>query len=615
MPGITGVIAKRIIGDELGKLETMLDVMKHESFYTSGTFCNSEMGVCLGHVAIEGSFSDCMPIYNEKANLVLFLAGECFVDKDITASLLSYGHRFNPENASFLIHLFEEQDLEFFSNLNGWFSGVIVDLGRRQVFLFNDRYSKRKIYFHENDQAFYFSSEAKSLLKLFPSLRSINPWSLGQYMTYDCVLDNRTLFSSICMLPPGSVWRFANGDVEKRVHYDQCRLESQTRLPDNQFYAKLEETFVRILPRYLGGKAKMLALTGGLDTRMMMACIDPQPGQLPCYSHGGVYNDFLDVRIARKVAKACNQEYHVIRVGEEFLSDFPAQVEKAIYVTDGLANVCQAYQIFTNKEARKIAPIRLTGKFGSQVLKHISGFHRPGGYDADEQLIHPDFRQYIQAGKETFSELTKGHPLSLVAFKEIPWWWGGNSTAEFSQLTVRSPYLDNDFVDLLYQSPLERIDFVKFQMGVIKRRNPRLHSIMTDMGFGGSSSPFIAVPQRLLYRLIGFAGKGYERDKLPYSLQHWVARVDHFLLSPLRINRLLMGLGDYRHFRIWFRDELSHYVKAILLDTRTLNRAYWNRGFLERAVDDHVKGRMNRLPEIRKALTVELIERVLIQDI
>ena len=617
MPGLTGIISKITIGDEVSKLDRMLNIMKHEPFYTSGCYKKFEIGIYIGCTSIENSFSDCMPIYNEKKDLVLFLTGECFVDKEIISSLLSRGHKFNPDNASFLIHLFEEQGDIFFGNLNGWFSGIILDLRREKanILLFNDRYGKRRIYYHENDEAFYFSSEAKSLLKIFPSLRRVDYESLGEYMTYDCTFNNRTLFSDIYMLPPGSVWSFRDRNIEKKLHYEQSKLENQTKITKNQFYKELGETFERILPRYFSGSSKMLGLTGGLDTRMIMACINPAPGELPCYTHGGMYNDMLDVRIASKVAKVCNQTHRVIRLDERFLSDFPTQVERTIYITDGLANVCQGYQIFCNKAARQIAPIRITGKFGSQVLKYISALHRPTGYDADEQLTNQAFKKYISAGKERFSEISKGHQLSFMIFKELPWWWGGNSTAEFSQLTVRSPYLDNDFVNLIYRSPFTSIDVEKFQMGVIHKNNPKLSAIMTDKGFGGSSSPFISNPQKMLYKIINYTEKAYNRDKLPYSLQHWVAKIDYHLLSPLHLNKVFLGLGDYRHFRLWFRDELSEYLKEVILDNRTLNRPFWNKKFLKRIVYDHIKGRKNYLPEIRKVLTLELIIRLLLEDI
>ena len=66
-----------------------------------------------------------------------------------------------------------------------------------------------------------------------------------------------------------------------------------------------------------------MSLTGGLDSRMIMAWHKPAPGSLPCYSFGGMFRDCRDVLVGRQVAHACGQSHEVIPVGKEFLSSFP----------------------------------------------------------------------------------------------------------------------------------------------------------------------------------------------------------------------------------------------------------------------------------------------------
>lgn len=52
MPGITGIIAKHKTGEEANMLNSMVQVMLHESFYASGTYTNDELGVYIGHVCM-----------------------------------------------------------------------------------------------------------------------------------------------------------------------------------------------------------------------------------------------------------------------------------------------------------------------------------------------------------------------------------------------------------------------------------------------------------------------------------------------------------------------------------------------------------------------------------
>ena len=66
------------------------------------------------------------------------------------------------------------------------------------------------------------------------------------------------------------------------------------------------------------------------------------------------------------------------------------------------------------------------------------------------------------------------------------------------------------------------------------------------------------------------------------------------------------------HFRIWYRDELSNYLKSVLLDTRTLTRAFFRRPALEQMVNQHLSGAWNFTQEFHRILTLELLSRQLL---
>jgi len=614
MPGITGIITKEIKGDEEQKLKIMLKTMLHESFYTHGTFSRPEDGFFIGYCALKDSFTDCMPIFNETKDLILFLTGECYKDQSLIDSLAQRNHDFDQHNASYLIHLYEEQGDDFFKNLNGWFNGVILDLRNAKAILFNDRFGIRRIYFYENNDYVVFSSEAKSLLKTFPELREMSSRSVGEFLTYDCVLENRTYFPEIFLMPACSAWTFQNGQIRKKVYFDMTELENQPFLNENQFVEELEETFKRILPRYFAGGPVGIGLTGGLDTRMIMACRDPKPGALPCYTFGGSYRDIFDVRIAPKVAATCGQTHKTLRLDDEnLLKEYPSHVEKATYISDGLEGTNKVDVISFNRMARDIAPVRMTGKYGSQILKGIFGFEARPPY---MNIVHEDFKKHIDMAKKKASDLQKGHKLTFLLQSAIPWWWNAFVTLESSQIEVRSPYLDNDLITLLYKAPPLGSDFgIQFQLGLIGKTKPELMAIPTTGTYGGNSPwPLSNVVKMTVNSLITL-DKLFIRERLPYNMTHIIGKIDHLLISPFHLDRMFLGFADFRRYRTWFRDELSGYLQDILLDQNTLNRPYWDKTNLIKIVNDHIKGRGTYLREIRKVLQVELTHRILLENI
>jgi asparagine synthase (glutamine-hydrolysing) len=75
----------------------------------------------------------------------------------------------------------------------------------------------------------------------------------------------------------------------------------------------------------------------------------------------------------------------------------------------------------------------------------------------------------------------------------------------------------------------------------------------------------------------------------------------------------LVGLHKYLRYRQWFRHELADYLNNVFSDARTQQAPFWNRRFLEKMADDHVKGRRNYLSEINAVLTLEAVERLFLQ--
>ena len=78
---------------------------------------------------------------------------------------------------------------------------------------------------------------------------------------------------------------------------------------------------------------------------------------------------------------------------------------------------------------------------------------------------------------------------------------------------------------------------------------------------------------------------------------------------------MFLGRHKYYHFRLWYRDHLNDYVKAVLLDSETLRRPYVRREAVEKMVLDHVSGRGNYTLGIHRLLTAELIQRKLIEQV
>jgi asparagine synthase (glutamine-hydrolysing) len=605
MPGIVGVIAKMPPKGAEQQLPRMVEAIRHEAFYTTGMWASESLGVYVGWVAQKGSFSEKMPIGNERGDVALVFSGEEFPEPGTARRLKERGHDLDISGPSYLVHLYEE-DPSFPAGLNGRFHGLLTDQSRRTAVLFNDRYGMHRIYYHESKDAFYFAAEAKAILAVCPELRRMDARGLGEFVACGCVMENRTLFAGIHLLPPASAWIFRGGSVdEKGAYFDPREWEAQEALDPEGYYQELRQVFAQNLPRYFSGPQRVaMSLTGGLDTRMIMAWHGAQHGSLPCYTFGGVVRECQDVVVARKVAHVCGQPHQVLRVGQEFLSGFQRYAERAIYLSDGCGDVSSGVDVYLSQKEREIAPIRMTGNYGGEVLRRVRAF-KP--VEFVRGLFDPGMLSYVQQGIATYNNLIDVHPVSFAVFRQAPWYHHGVLAVEEAQIHVRTPYLDNDIVQALYRAPISAFTTSAVCLRLIADGNPSLLKIPTDRGLTEQRKHW---PGSTGYGLLEFLFKAeYAYD---IGMPQWLACVDQFL-SPLRLERLFLGRHKISHFRIWYRDALGGYVREVLLDRRSLCRPWVEPKRLEAVVKAHLKGSRNYTAALHKLLTLELIYRVFLE--
>jgi asparagine synthase (glutamine-hydrolysing) len=365
--------------------------------------------------------------------------------------------------------------------------------------------------------------------------------------------------------------------------------------------------FNKILPRYFESDAKIgIALTGGLDTRMIMAARPETQVPPPvCYTFTGPGVKTLDDQIAARVAAACGLEHKLLRLQSDFFSDFAAHADKTIFVTDGCFGISGAHEIYFNRQARELATVRLTGNYGSEVFRGMSTF-KPLGLS--RELFNLEQGKTMDSEAQRFSEQKK-EPMTFAIFKEIPWNLFGSLAAGRSQVGFRTPYLDNELVALAYQSP-EAIRKSSLPASrFVKASSKTLSEIPTDRGFAGDNSGLKYLCRRA-FAEVTFKVDYYNNDGLPRRLAPFNP-VFQFAASKLK----LAGLHKYLHYSSWFRKELAAYVRQTLLDPQMRQSNYFDPDFLGQMAERHIGGNQNLAPEINLVLTLESIERQLFRKL
>ena len=589
MPGIVGIIGGLEPAVSQRKLLSMLSTMIHEPFYEYGTCFTPALGVAAGWVAHPHSYASrvCRTIAPEGVRAIV--AGECFGLE-------------HPEEPA-LCAEYSRRGASFVEDLNGQFSGLLLDPERRQVLLFNDRYGLERLYVHQSRDALYFATEAKALLRVLPDTRAFDDDAVADYLAFGCTFGNTTLFRRVERLEPATLWRFGHDASHRRRYFDPASWRTPSALQQAEYDTRLADLLkTRAIPRYVrSGEAVGLSLTGGLDMRMIMAAL-PHGGQHVAYTFSGLDGRTADDRVAAKVAAMCGVPHHILTLGQDFLAGFRQHVDRTVYLTDGYAGPLTAHEIYLNALARQLSPIRVTGNYGSEVLRGVSGL-KPRG------LWRGFLNRQVQAAViETEQQFRRprGGGVAFAAFTEVPDRLFGTWSAAKSQVTFRTPYLDNELVALAFRAPSVARIGPESSLNVVRSLDPELSEIATDHGVSVGGRGIRYGVERLLAKAT-FKLDYLYTEGLPARLSSLDRMADFLVASGV------LGRHKYLPYRRWFRTVLAACLDDVLTDGSIARLPYLHAAAVADMGKDHASGRKNLVREIDVVLTLEAVDRLVLR--
>src|SRR4051812_46298249 len=218
----------------------MVATLRHEPFYHVGTWTDPSIGVYVGWSSRKGSFPGAMPLHRADGTASVVFSGEDFSEagaEQCASSILKTA-----------------VDPAFPAQLNGRFHGIVIDHHEHTATVFVDRYGMHRLYYHESAETFTFAAEAKAILAAHAYARQLEPQSVGEFLACGCVLENRSLFRGVRLMPPASKWSCAPGRrLVKSTYFEPREWEEQTPLPADEYYTALRDVFAARLPRYFRG--------------------------------------------------------------------------------------------------------------------------------------------------------------------------------------------------------------------------------------------------------------------------------------------------------------------------------------------------------------------------
>ena len=318
MCGIVGIFdmrEKRSIDESL--LTRMNETQFHRGPDEGGIHIESGLGFGHRRLSIIDLSTGQQPLFNEDGSVVVTFNGEIYNFPELSVELKNAGHTFKTHSdTEVIVHAWEEWGEKCVNRFRGMFAFAVWDRNKQTLFLARDRLGKKPYYYAMlNDGVFVFGSELKSLLVHSEISRELDPRAVEDYFALGYVPDPRTIFKSICKLPPAHTLTLIHGKPlgQPREYWDISFEPVMTGMSEQDVAEELierlkESTRVRLMSEVPLGAF----LSGGVDSSAivaMMAQIDPEHPVNTC-SIGFDDPKYNETEFARMVADRYKTNHH-----------------------------------------------------------------------------------------------------------------------------------------------------------------------------------------------------------------------------------------------------------------------------------------------------------------
>jgi asparagine synthase (glutamine-hydrolysing) len=607
-------------------LRDMTASLAHRGPDDEGVWTDRNVG--FGHrrlSIIDLSASGHQPMPNEDESIWIVSNGEIYNFPELRSDLLKKGHCFRSgTDTETIIHLYEDHGVDCLQFLRGMFAFALWDSRNETLFLARDRAGKKPLYYSHTKDRFVFASEPKAILRDRSFCAEPDPLAVHHYLTYMSVPSPLSAFKGINKLPAAHYLLMKNGRAEVKRYWKLSYLPKHggdERELAEELVARVREA---VKLRLMSDVPLGAFLSGGMDSSVIIAVMSELMSEpVKTFSIGFDESDYNELPYAELVAKRFGTDHTVYTVRPDAVEVLPQIVA---HYQEPFADPSAIPSHYVSQLARQKVTVALNGDGGDEIF---GGYERYAANELAERL-------------ETFPGLLIKRLLPAVvslfptAGRSDSFFW---KLRRFSEALPLSPemrnanwitHFKNDMKGSLY-SPV----FSETVLGSDSYR------IIMEMYAAADADNFF---DRMLYADVALYLADtllvkMDRASMAHGLEVRCPFLDHELMDfaaklPPRMKvhkgktkillkkafrqklppeitaRKKMGFGvPLEH---WFRNELREIVFDMLLSRRSLERGYFQRGFIEKMLSQHTARQWNWQFQIYNLLMLELWHRMFI---
>jgi asparagine synthase (glutamine-hydrolysing) len=397
-------------------LARMTDKLVHRGPDSDGYFLEGSVGLGFRRLSIIDLAGGDQPIFNEDKSIVLLCNGEIYNYRELTAELVSKGHTFRTRSdVEVLIHLYEDEGVDFLTRLNGQFSFVIYDKNKKRLLLARDHFGITPLHFAVVDGVLIFGSEIKAILEHPLAPREVDLTGLDQIFSFPGLVSPRTMFKGIDSVKSGHYVLAENGDVKEGEYWDldyPREGEVSYDKPESYYVETLRDLFTQSIKYRLQADVPVgFYLSGGLDSSLVAAMIrevSPQV-QRHSFSIGFTEKDISEGKYQKLMSDEVESVHHeIIFDWQEITGRLTDMIYHCECPVKETYNTCS---MALSEAARKNnIPVILTGEGADELFAGYVGYRfdqfgmrGEKRYDL-EAVLEEELREKLWGDKDLFYE-------------------------------------------------------------------------------------------------------------------------------------------------------------------------------------------------------------------
>lgn len=338
MCGICGFIKFNgpVSGEDGKVVADMNRRLTHRGPDAQDTLLFDNVALGFSRLSIIGLGNGMQPMYNEDHSIVMICNGEIFNYIELREQLKAKGHVFRTDcDVEVILHLYEDQGMEFLNLLNGQFAFAIYDKNKRTLFCVRDQLGILPLFYTFTRDTFIFGSEIKAILEHPLVEREVDLVGLDQVFTFAGLISPRTMFKNISSLENGHYLQVnEHGKLSKHEYWDLVYPEGEVVMngkPEQYYVDRLEELFdASIRLRLRADVPSGLYLSGGLDSSMIAMKVDQL---VPGIRKEAFSIDFVESQISESVYQKLIAKESNSNLNKKifFFRDISERLQQAIY--------------------------------------------------------------------------------------------------------------------------------------------------------------------------------------------------------------------------------------------------------------------------------------------